>query len=68
MEIMGSCFVMDMFTLNLHNISHLGDTWGHIMDFCGLKEASKKLFGMYLKSGRIVFLKNNDIYTIFIHF
>ena len=45
-QIMGSCFIMDMFTLNPHNISHFGETEGHIMDFCGIREASKKLFGM----------------------
>ena len=31
------------------------------MDFCGIREASKKLFGMYLKRGKIVFFRNNVI-------
>ena len=66
-EIMASCFVMDIFTLNPHNISYFGETGGHNMDFCCIKEASKKLFGMYLKRGKIVFFKNNVIYFIFVH-
>ena len=41
---------MGVFTLNPHNISHFGETGGHNMDFCGIREASKKLFGMYLYS------------------
>ena len=53
---------MDMFTLNPHNISHFGETWGHNMDVYGLREASQKLFGMYLKRGKIVFFRNNVIY------
>ena len=32
---------MDIFTLNPHNFSHFGETGGHNMDFCGIKEASK---------------------------
>ena len=59
---------MNIFTLNPHNISHFGETGGHNMDFCGKREASKKLFGMYLKRGKIVFFRNNVIYIIFIHF
>ena len=43
---MASCFVMNIFTLNPHNISHFGETGGHNMEFCGMSEASKKLFGM----------------------
>ena len=43
---------MDIFTLNPHNFSHFGETGGHNMDFCGIREASKKLFGMYLREGR----------------
>ena len=34
-----------------------GESVGHIMDFCCIREVSKKLFGMYLKRGKIVFLK-----------
>ena len=45
---------MDIFTLNPHNISHFGETGGHNMDFYCIREASKKLFGMYLKRGKIV--------------
>ena len=59
---------MDIFTLNPHNISHFGETEGHNMDFWGIREASKKLFGMYLKRGKIVFFRNNVIYIVFIHF
>ena len=59
---------MDIFTLNPHNISNFGETGGHNMDFCGIREASKKFFGMYLKRGKIVFFGNNVIYIIFIHF
>ena len=59
---------MDIFTLNPHNISHFAETGGHNMDFCGIREASKKLFGMYLKNGKIVFFRNNVIYIIFVHF
>ena len=65
---MVSCFVMNIFTLNPHNISHFGKTGGHNIYFCGITEASKKLFGMYLKRGKIVFFRNNVIYIIFIHF
>ena len=64
-KIVVACFVMDMFTLNPHNISHFG---GHNMDFWGIREASKKLFVMYLKRGEKVFFRNNVIYIIFIHF
>ena len=64
---MASYFVMGIFTLNPHNISHFGETGGHNMDFFGIREASKKLFGMYLKRGKIVFFRNNVIYIIFIH-
>ena len=58
---MASCFAMDIFTQNPHNFSHFGETWGHNMDFCGIKEASKKLSGMYLKRGKIVFFRKNVI-------
>ena len=65
---MASCFVMDIFTLNPHNFSHFGETGGHNIGFYGIKEASKKLFGMYLKIGKIVLFRNNVICIIFIHF
>ena len=55
---------MNIFTLNPHNIRHFGETGGHNMDFCGTREASKKLFGMYLKRGKIVFFRNNVIYIL----
>ena len=42
---MASYFVKGIIKLNPHNISHFGETGGHNMDFCGIKEASKKLFG-----------------------
>ena len=58
---------MDIFTLNPRDISHFGETGGHNMDFCGIREGSKKLFGMYLKRRKIVFFRNNVIYIIFIH-
>ena len=67
-EIIASCFVMDIFTPKPNSISHFRETRGHIMDFCGIREAFKKLFGMYLKRGKIVFFRNNVIYIIFIHF
>ena len=38
---MGTYFVMDMFTLNPHNISHFGETGGHIMDFAVLGKYPK---------------------------
>ena len=38
----------------LHVVLRNGDCFGHKMDFCGIREAFKKLFGMYLKRGKIL--------------
>ena len=57
---------MDMLTFIPHNISLFVENGCHKMDFCGIEEASKKMFGIYLKRGKIFFLKNNVMYLIFI--
>ena len=43
---------MDIFTLNPHNFSHFGETGGHNMDFCGIREASKKCLVCIGREGR----------------
>ena len=54
---------MDIFTLNPHNFSHFGETGGHNMDFCGIKEASKKSYVFEEREDRLL-QKSCNLYYI----